>query len=79
MGTGSTYLSEESVQEASLEDTETYKSRRYITVEEFIATRNILDLCLEAERRLEKMWWEQEGIDLTGVWGDVTAGRLEEA
>ena len=58
MGTGSTYLSEESVQEASLEDTETYKSRRYITVEEFIDTRNILDLCLEAERQMGERWWE---------------------
>ena len=48
-------------------------------MEEFIATRNILGLCVEAERRLEKRWWEQEGIDLTGVWGDVMAGRLEEA
>ena len=35
-----------------------------------IATRPIIDLCLEAERRpiarVAWRWWEQEGVDFTG-------------
>ena len=49
-----------------LEEMETYISRRQNTSAQYISTRPILDLCLEAERRPRlwgpKRWWEQEGL-----------------
>ena len=51
---------------------ETYISMRQNTVAHFIATRTILDLCMEAEQqtgaRVSKCWWEQGGFYLTIVW-----------
>ena len=47
-----------------------------------ISNGPILELCIEAERHpgawVEKRWWDQEGIDLAGVWEEAVAGRLEE-
>ena len=37
---------------AGLEELEIYISSRFNTVDQYIATRPILDLCLEAEKRL---------------------------
>ena len=58
--------------EAGLEGMETYISCLQNTVAEFIATRPIMDLCLATERRLGSRvfnwWWEQEGLDLEGMW-----------
>ena len=57
----------------------TYISHRQNTVAQFIATRPIMDLRLEAERRMgsrvAKPWWEQDGLDLEGMW---TAAREAE-
>ena len=41
----------DAVREAGLEGIDTYVSRQKNTVAHYIATRPILDLCLEAERR----------------------------
>ena len=48
------------MRESGLEEMETYISRRNNTVAKFIATRPILDLFLEAERRPGSWvvkWW----------------------
>ena len=46
-------------------------------------TRPILDLYLEADRRLgervTKRWRDQEGIEFAGFWEGAVAGRPEEA
>ena len=55
-----------------MEEMKTYISRRQNTVTQYIATQDILELCLEAKHRpllrLPKRWWEQEGFNLTGMW-----------
>ena len=52
--------------EAVLHEEETYVSLHQNTVAQLIATRPIMDLCLEVERRPEsrvyKQWWDQEGL-----------------
>ena len=54
-------LLEDAVAEAGLQEVDTYVSFCQDTVAQFIATRNIMDLCLESERRLgsriSKRWW----------------------
>ena len=62
---------------ADLQDVDTYVSRRQNTSAQYIAGRPIIDLYLAAKWRLsprvEKRWWEQEGLDLVGMlmadWG----------
>ena len=44
--------------------------------------KSILDLCEEVVqwtgKRVSKSWWEQEGLDLVGVWEEsVLAAALE--
>ena len=55
------------MEEAELQEVDTYASRLHNTVVQFIATRPIMDLCLAAERSLEsrvtKRWWEKDGLD----------------
>ena len=45
---------------------------------QLIATHNIMELCLEAERRpgyrVAKWWWEQDGLRLAGAQED---GEME--
>ena len=61
----------EAMREAGLEEVETYITQRQNTAAQYIATRPILDLCEEAERRpgagVSKRWWEQVGINLAGA------------
>ena len=72
------------MQEVGLEYMETYISRRQNMVAQFIVTSPILDLCLEAERRMGvhvvEQWWDQEGIYLEVVWeeGVTEEGRQGE-
>ena len=72
------------MQEVGLEYMETYISRRQNMVAQFIVTSPILDLCLEAERRMGvhvvEQWWDQEGIYLAGVReeGIPEEGRQDE-
>ena len=53
----------DSMEEAGLQEMDTYVSCRQNTVTQFIATRTILDLCLAAElligSRLSKWWWDK--------------------
>ena len=55
-----------------LEDMETNISRLQNTVAQYIATRPILELCLEAEQRMglrfTKRRWEKEGLVFSGLW-----------
>ena len=48
----------------------------------FILTRPIMDLILAAVRhpgvRVSKQWWEQEGIDLVGIWEAEADSELGE-
>ena len=64
-------LLEDAIAEAVLQENETYVYRRQNTVEQHIATRSIMDLCLAAKRgtgpRVATRWWEQEGLDLEGM------------
>ena len=58
--------------EAGLQEVETYVSHHQNTVAQYIATRPIMDLCLVANRRpgprVKMRRWEQEGLDLDGMW-----------
>ena len=63
--------------EAGLQEVENYLYHHQNTVAQYIATRPIMDLCLEAKRKpgpiVTMQWWEQEGLDLEGMrtsaWG----------
>ena len=56
--------------------------RRQNTVAQFIATRQILDLCKKAFRRpgarVARRWWEQTGIDWKGARKRAEAAAAEE-
>ena len=58
----------EAIDEAVLQEVGAYISRRQNTSSQFIATRTIMDLCLEADiitgSQIYKRWWEQEGLYL---------------
>ena len=58
----------EAIREAGFEGIWKAITRRQNTVEQYIATRPILDLCERDTQRLGARvyhrWWEQEGIDL---------------
>ena len=58
--------------EVVLQYVDTYVSLQQNTVAQFIATRPIMDLFLAEERRpgsrVDKWWWEQDGLDLEGMW-----------
>ena len=60
---------------------EEYVRRCHNTVAYYIATRSLLDLCEGSERspwaRVGMWWWEQAGIDLSGVW-EAAAAVVEE-
>ena len=69
-----------------LEEIGVYIARRQNMVAQYISTRNIIDLCLEAERnpgmRLSRRWWEHPALDIMGVGlGQVAAegGRGSES
>ena len=58
----------EAMEEAGLQEVDTYIYHRENTVIQFIATRPIMDMWLAAEKRpgswVSKRWWGQEGLDL---------------
>ena len=51
---------------------DTYVDRHQNTFTQYIATRPIIDLCLEAEQltgtRVSKRWWKKESLDLERMW-----------
>ena len=53
---------------ASLEEVETYVLHRLNTIDQYIVTRPILELCMEAYQKLgeqlSQRWWEQGGFRL---------------
>ena len=57
--------------EAGFQNMNTYVSRRYNTVAQFILTRPIMELCLAAERRpgsrVANQWCDQDRLDLEGM------------
>ena len=61
---------------------ETYISRRQNKITQFIMTRPIMGLCLEAKGshgpRLENWWWEQEGLELYGMQMETWEAEREE-
>ena len=61
---------------------EEYVRRRQNMVEQYIATRSLLDLCEGSERApgagVGMRWWEQEGIDLAGAREAEVAVEEEE-
>ena len=65
--------------EAGFHKVNTYVCRCQNTVAQYIATRPIMDLFMEAKRRpgprVKLQWWEQEGLDLEGM---RTASQEEE-
>ena len=56
------------MEEAGLQEVDTYASRLHNKVAQFIATRPIMDLCLAEEQRpgsrVPNRWWEQDDLDL---------------
>ena len=64
---------------AILEEVETYVLHRLNTIDQYIVTRPILELCMESYQQLgeqlSQRWWEQGGLDLVSV---RAAGRAED-
>ena len=58
---------------------EAYALRNQNTIDQYIATQPILDMCLTGERRpgawVTRWWLEQEDIDLAGTMA-VAAGPM---
>ena len=63
---------EDVMTEARLQEVETYVSRCQNTVKQFIVNRPLMDLCMAAEQRpgsrVTKRWWDQDVMDVVGVW-----------
>ena len=63
--------------EVVLEEVEAYVLRRQNTAAQYISMQPILDLCEEElwwpGTRVSKRWWEQEGLNLVGVWEEKAA------
>ena len=63
---------EDALRESGLEEIMVYIVWRYNTVTHYIASRTILDICLEAMTRpgaqVVKQWWEQEVVGLSESW-----------
>ena len=59
------------MEEAGIQEVETYVSRHKNNVAQYIATRPIMYLCLTAKlspgSRVAIWWWEQKGLDLEGM------------
>ena len=59
------------MEDAGLQEVESYVSHRQNTVAKFIATKPIIDLCLAAEwrsgPRVFKRWWEQGDLGVEGI------------
>ena len=59
------------MEEAGLQEADTYVSRRQNTVAQYIATRPIMDLCPAEKRnpgpRVVMRWCKQKVLDLKGV------------
>ena len=57
-------------EEVVFEAMEEYIWRRYNAVAQFIATRSLMELCEDTEKktgaRVGMQWWEQAGLDLGG-------------
>ena len=68
--------------EVVLQYVETYVSLQQNTVAQFIATRPIMDLFLAEDwrpmSRVDKWWWEQDGLDLEGMWAAYWEAKLGE-
>ena len=73
---------EDVIEKLGLQEVEIYVYRSQNTVTQYIDTRPIMDMCLEAKRRLGPLvtlqWWGKEGIYLEGIWTSVLeANRTE--
>ena len=70
------------MEEAVLQEVDTYVSRHHNTVTHFIATRPVMELCLVSERcpgtLLSRRWWEQEGLVLEGMQTAAWEAKREE-
>ena len=68
--------------EAGIQEGDTYVACRQNTVVQYIKTMTIMDLCIAAERRMgtrvSKQWWDQEGLDLEGMWTAAREAEREE-
>ena len=66
---------EDAMTEAEIQEVETYVSRHQKTVELFIETGTIMDLCMSSEwrtgTRVSKLWWEQDGVYVKGMRTEV--------
>ena len=68
--------------EAVCQEVDNYVSCRQNTAAQFIATRPIMNLCMEADQmpgsRVSNKWWENDGLDLEGMQtADHEADRTE--
>ena len=61
---------------------ETYINQIQNKFVQYIATRQIMELCEEAEQwpvaRVPKRWWEQDGINLSGPQAAATTSACME-
>ena len=68
--------------EVLLQEVQTYVSLLHNKVAQFIATRPIMDLFLEVERRpgsrVSKWWWEKDGLYLEGMGAAYWEAKLME-
>ena len=60
-----------------MEEVEAYVLKRQNTAAQYIAMQLIINFCEDSLRwpwtRVSKRWWEQEGLDLVGVWEEAAA------
>ena len=62
---------QEAMAQVGLQEAETYVSLCHNTITQYIATRSIMDLCLQIKRspgpRVETIWWEHKCLYLEGI------------
>ena len=75
-------LLEEAMEEAGLQEVETYVSQPQNKVVQFIVTRTIMGLCIAVERypgsRVANPWWDQEDLKLEGMCTEAWEVEHEE-
>ena len=67
--------------ETGINEVETCVASCQKTVMQYVTTRQIMDLCLATVQRpgewVYQRWWEQEGIDIEGIWEAVLVAEAE--
>ena len=72
----------ESMEEAGLQEVDTYTDFHHSTVAQYMSNRPIMELCMTSEKhpgtRVSKRWWDQECLELEDIWTSARAAELED-